>query len=287
MGHSERQPEIKPGEFVGHIGNVEVLHGIDGLVTAFRLAHGAGVLILHNNPQRIAQQLGPSAIRATELPPDDEMISGVSTDAIIAARPDCYRFDTASLGQVPLRTLQVDGVNPVPPEAVANGHFGGLAAGPDWGCGSSREHAALALLGAGIGAVYASSIAPIHFDNLVANGMFAITSRETFQRFMAGDTIAITDLDPSLTEFQRRIVRQGNVLKFMAAWAEGREPIAAIETAARPMTIVERIMTAHMNTKHGFVKPGDAGMLQVDHTLCHDYTTAQIAAMIQQGLGPE
>ncbi len=80
-------------------------------------------------------------------------------------------------------------------------------------------------------------------------------------------------------------MRQGNVLKFMAVWEEGREPIAAIETEARPMTIVERIMAAHMNTKHGFVKPGDAGMLQVDQTLCIDYTTAQIAAMIQEGLG--
>jgi 3-isopropylmalate/(R)-2-methylmalate dehydratase large subunit len=285
MGDSERPQEIRPGEYVAHIGNVEVLHGVDGLVTAFRLAPGAGVLILHSNPQRITQQLGPSAIRATELPPDDKMISGVSTDAIIAARPDCYRFDTASLGQVPLRTLQVDGVNPVPPEAVANGNFGGIAAGPDWGCGSSREHAALALLGAGIGAVYASSIAPIHFDNLVANGMFPITSRKTFERFMAGDTIAITDIDSSLTEFHRRIMRQGNVLKFMQAWAEGREPIAPIETEARPMTIVERIMASHLNTTHGFVKPGDAGMLQVDQTLCVDYTTAQIAAMIQAGLG--
>jgi 3-isopropylmalate/(R)-2-methylmalate dehydratase large subunit len=284
MEHSDRQPQVEPAERVAPIGNVDVVHGSDGLVTAFRLAPGARILMLHTDPQRITQQLRPSASLATTLPPDVDLVSSISTDAIIAARPDCYRFDTASLGRVLLRTFQVDGVQPIPPESIAQGRFGGLAAGPDWGCGSSREHAALALLGAGIGVVYAASIAPIHFENLVANGMFPITSREIFQRFIAGDTISIIDLDPSLTEFQRRIVRRGNVLKFMQAWAEGREPIPSIETAARPMNIVEKIMAAHLDTTHGFVKPDDAGMLRIDHTLCHDYTTAQIADMIQQGL---
>jgi 3-isopropylmalate/(R)-2-methylmalate dehydratase large subunit len=285
MAHADRHHQAEPGELVVHIGNVDVVHGSDGLVTAFRLAPGARVLILHTDPQRITQQLGPLASQAPALPPDADLISSISTDAIIAARPDCYRFDTVSLGRLLLRTFQVDGVHPIPPESVAQGRFGGLAAGPDWGCGSSREHAALALLGAGIGVVYAASIAPIHFDNLVANGMFPVTTREIFERFVAGDTIPITDLDPSLTEFPRRIMRRGNVLKFMQAWAEGREPIPSIETAARPMTIVEKIMAAHLDTTHGCVKPGDAGMLHVDHTLCVDYTTAQIADMIQQGLG--
>jgi 3-isopropylmalate/(R)-2-methylmalate dehydratase large subunit len=71
----------------------------------------------------------------------------------------------------------------------------------------------------------------------------------------------------------------------MQAWADGKEPIDQIETDARPMNIVEKIMAAHMDTAHGFVKPGDAGMLGVTITLCHDYTTAQIDAMIREGLG--
>jgi 3-isopropylmalate/(R)-2-methylmalate dehydratase large subunit len=268
-----------------HVGRVEVFHGIDGLVSGFKLDPSARTLVLYDDAAQIAAQLDPAALHLEQLPPDDAMIRGVSTDAIIAARPDCYQFDTASLGMALLRTLQVGGVNPIPPEAIAKGNFGALAAGADWGCGSSREHAALALLGAGIGAVYAPSIAPIHLDNLIANGMVPFTDRALFERFMQGELITVDDLVPSLTPFQSKIVRRGNVFRFMRAWAEGKEPIDQIETDPRPMTIVEKIMATNMDTANGSVKPGDAGMLRVTTTLCHDYTTAQIDAMIREGLG--
>jgi 3-isopropylmalate/(R)-2-methylmalate dehydratase large subunit len=267
------------------VGRVEILFGLDGLVSGFKLAPLARTLVLYDDAAQIAAQLDPSAPLSGRLPPDDAMIRGVSTDAIIAARPDCYRFDTPSLGKVVLRTLQVGDVNPIPPEAIANGNFGAIAAGSDWGCGSSREHAALALLGAGIAAVYAPSIAPIHLDNLIANGMVPFMDRVLFERFMQGETVTVAELVPSLTPFQRRIMQRGNIFRFMQAWAEGQEPIDQIETDARPMTIVEKVMAANMDTAHGFVKPGDAGMLRVTTTLCHDYTTAQIDTMIREGLG--
>jgi 3-isopropylmalate/(R)-2-methylmalate dehydratase large subunit len=268
-----------------YVGGVEVFFGLDGFVSGFTLDPSVKTLVLYDDAGQIAAQLDPAAPHITQLPPDDAMIGGVSTDAIIAARPDCYQFDTASLGMVVLRTLQVGSVNPIPPGAVANGHFGAVAAGADWGCGSSREHAALALLGAGIGAVYAPSIAPIHLDNLVANGMVPFTDRALFERFMQGELITVAELAPALTPFQRRIMRRGNIFRFMQAWAEGEEPIESIETEPRPMTIVEKIMAAQMDTAHGYVRPGDAGMLRVTTTLCHDYTTAQIDTMIREGLG--
>src|SRR5215469_12415406 len=268
-----------------HIGRVEVFLGSDGLVSGFKLDSSARTLVLYDDAAQIAAQLDPAASHLEHLPADDAMTRGVSTDAIIAARPDCYQFDTASLGMVLLRTLHVGGVNPIPPEAIAKGNFGALAAGADWGCGSSREHAALALLGAGIGAVYAPSIAPIHLDNLIANGMVPFTDRALFERFMRGELISVAELASSLTPFQQRIMQRGNIFRFMQAWAEGKEVIDPIETAARPMTIVEKIMAAHLDTAHGFVQPGDAGMVRVTTTFCIDYTTAQIDALIREGLG--
>ena len=50
-----------------------------------------------------------------------------------------------------------------------------ILAGEGWGEGSSREVAALALFYAGIGIVFAPSIAPIHRQNLINNGMFPVT----------------------------------------------------------------------------------------------------------------
>src|SRR5215469_16351891 len=267
------------------VGRVEVLLGPDGLVSGFKLAPSARTLVLYDDAAHIAAQLDPSARQLPPLPSDDALLRGVSTDAIIAARPDCYQFDPASPGMVLLRTLQVGDSTPIPPGATAKGNFGALAAGSDWGCGSSREHAALALLGAGIGAVYAPSIAPIHLDNLIANGMVPFTDRALFERFMQGAPITVAELAPSLTPLQRRILQRGTIFRFMQAWAEGKEAIDPIETAVRPMTIVEKIMAAHLETAHGCVKPGDAGMLRVTTTLCIDYTTAQIDAMIREGLG--
>jgi 3-isopropylmalate/(R)-2-methylmalate dehydratase small subunit len=54
------------------------------------------------------------------------------------------------------------------PEAAGCGI---LVAGPNFGCGSSREHAAWALLDAGIRAVISTSIADIFFSNALKNGL--------------------------------------------------------------------------------------------------------------------
>ena len=54
-----------------------------------------------------------------------------------------------------------------------------ILAGEGWGEGSSREVAALALLYAGIGIVFAPSIAPIHRQNLINNGMFPVSDRHS------------------------------------------------------------------------------------------------------------
>jgi len=49
-----------------------------------------------------------------------------------------------------------------------------IVAGPNYGCGSSREHAVWAHLDYGIEAVIAPSFGPIFFDNALKNGLLAI-----------------------------------------------------------------------------------------------------------------
>lgn len=54
-----------------------------------------------------------------------------------------------------------------------------LAAGPNFGCGSSREHAAWALQDAGFHVVLAPSFADIFRNNAVGNGLLPVAIAET------------------------------------------------------------------------------------------------------------
>lgn len=71
-----------------------------------------------------------------------------------------------------------------------------IVAGRNFGCGSSREHAPIALGAAGIGAVIAQSYARIFFRNAVATGeLFPVESAQRLvDVFKTGDA-AVVDLD--------------------------------------------------------------------------------------------
>jgi len=98
-----------------------------------------------------------------------------------------------------------------------------LVAGPNFGCGSSREHAPWALLDYGFRAVISSSIADIFRANALKNGLLpVIVDRATHQVLLAspgmrvsidledltlafGDARVSFDIDP----FSRRCLLQG------------------------------------------------------------------------------
>src|SRR5207249_1724846 len=212
------------------------------------------------------------------MPAPAELYSHVSTDAIIKANPDCYYYDDR-LGTLVLRSLGGGGM--VEPGDIRRGGFGMILAGEGWGEGSSREVAALALLYAGIGIVFAPSIAPIHRQNLINNGMFPVTSLPAAKRLASGERVDVKDLIEDFDELSRCVVRYGGLFRFMEARSQGREQDKLIDTAPRPMTIGEKSLAKHMKTRYGAVKPGDAGFMQVDTGFSHDYTTAPADALIR------
>src|SRR5258705_6342311 len=103
----------------------------------------------------------------------------------------------------------------VEPGDIRNGGFGMVLAGEGWGEGSSREVAALALLYAGIGIVYAPSMAPIHRQNLINNGMFPLTDLELARRLAQKQVIPIDEITASFDDLTRRVVRYGGLFRFM------------------------------------------------------------------------
>jgi 3-isopropylmalate dehydratase small subunit len=71
-------------------------------------------------------------------------------------------------------------------EKVARGDF--VVAGRNFGCGSSREHAPRALMGAGVSCVVAESFARIFFRNAINIGLPVIEARLEAKD---GDAIAV------------------------------------------------------------------------------------------------
>ena len=90
-----------------------------------------------------------------------------------------------------LATHAMEGIDPDFPSKVKDGDF--IVAGKNFGCGSSREHAPIALSTCGIKAVIATSFARIFYRNSV-DGAFLLPIEiddETYQKISNSDQLEI------------------------------------------------------------------------------------------------
>ncbi len=83
----------------------------------------------------------------------------------------------------------MEGVRPGFAREIQKGDI--IVAGRNFGCGSSREHAAITLKEAGVGAVVAESFARIFFRNAINLGLPLITCRGISNRVKEGDVLEI------------------------------------------------------------------------------------------------
>ncbi|HSB52335.1 MAG TPA: 3-isopropylmalate dehydratase small subunit [Dissulfurispiraceae bacterium] len=107
----------------------------------------------------------------------------VDTDAIIPAR-----YLNTSDPQELARHVMEDADRDFP-RKVREGDF--LVAGRNFGCGSSREHAPIAIKAAGIQAVVAKSFARIFYRNAFNIGLAIFESPEAADKIREGDAIEI------------------------------------------------------------------------------------------------
>ena len=68
---------------------------------------------------------------------------------------------------------------------------GVIAAGWNFGCGSSREHAVTAMIGAGVRLVVAKSFSRIFFRNAVNNGLAVVMSEDLAAAVRSGDEVEV------------------------------------------------------------------------------------------------
>ena len=146
-------------------------------------------------------------------------VNDIDTDQIIPAR-FLKVTDKEGLGKAAFcdwRYLE-DGETPNPEFILNQPEYRGasvLIAGNNFGCGSSREHAPWALLGAGFKAVISTDFADIFRNNSLKNGLLPIIVDEETQRQL----FSLAEEDPSASvsvdvETQTLTLPDGRALGF-------------------------------------------------------------------------
>ena len=109
--------------------------------------------------------------------------ANVDTDVIIPARY-LSLSEPAELAEHCMEDIDKDFLSRVKPGDI-------MVATTNFGCGSSREHAPLAIKAAGISCIIAKSFARIFFRNSINTGLPLLESDEAVDNIDAGDEIEV------------------------------------------------------------------------------------------------
>ena len=118
----------------------------------------------------------------------------IDTDTIIPSREMKSTGRTGLAGGLFAPWRYTEGRTPDPAFALNQLEFADaqvIAAGANFGCGSSREHAVWALAEWGIRAVIASSFAPIFAANCLRNGLLTVSLPSEVISALAGKHVSI------------------------------------------------------------------------------------------------
>jgi 3-isopropylmalate/(R)-2-methylmalate dehydratase small subunit len=145
----------------------------------------------------------------------------IDTDIIIPGRYLILR------GEDELAEHAMEGLDPEFPKKVSKGDV--IVAGKNFGCGSSREHAPVALKGAGISVVVAESFARIFYRNAINVGLPLLEAKDISKKVSEGDEVDIDmdkgilkDLNTSeefevkgLPDFMLEILNKGGLIPYL------------------------------------------------------------------------
>lgn len=147
--------------------------------------------------------------------------NNIDTDLIIPARY-LSTSDPEELAKYAMQDADPEWV-----DKMKKGDF--IIAGDNFGCGSSREHAPIALKAAGVSAVIAKSFARIFYRNAINIGLPILESPEAAEKIKEGDLIEvdlasgeIKDISTGRTfraqpfpEFMQKIIKAGGLINYL------------------------------------------------------------------------
>ncbi len=145
----------------------------------------------------------------------------VDTDVIIPARY-LNTSDPAELASHCMEDIDAGFVERVKPGDI-------IVAGENFGCGSSREHAPVAIKAAGVSCVVAASFARIFYRNAFNTGLPIVVCPEAAREAEAGDRLRVdvvagrvenltkgaTYAADAYPEFMRELVESGGLLPYV------------------------------------------------------------------------
>lgn len=145
----------------------------------------------------------------------------INTDDIIAARY-LNTTDRVELAKHCMEHIDKNFVKRVKPGDI-------IVAGKNFGCGSSREHAPIAIKASGVSCVIAASFARIFFRNSINIGLAIVESKEASQRIRKGDLVRVNTklgIIRNLTRkescgiekyptFMHRIIKAGGLMNYI------------------------------------------------------------------------
>jgi len=147
--------------------------------------------------------------------------SNVNTDEIIPARY-LNTSDPKELAKHCMEDIDTEFL-----KKAAPGDF--IVAENNFGCGSSREHAPIAIKTAGLSGVIAKSYARIFFRNAINTGLPILESDEAAEKIRTGDKLEVnlargeiknitrgeTYKAQAFPEFMQEIIRKGGLLEYI------------------------------------------------------------------------
>src|SRR5215211_4842904 len=250
-----------------------------------RLKFGGRVLYLTEDVSPIRRQLEEGA--QLEYDPARALMNNISTDEITPGWV-CFYYDE-TLGEYVYVGMREGAVKK---DEVKNGGFAVVVSGLSKGCGSSRETAPYAEVAAGIQLVIAQSIEKIYGQNSQNIGLLTSTDFSLIDRIRRGEEIPLSEFTKGLDPISQDIVSHGGLFNYNKARLAGKVSPPPIETKARPMTIVEKIVARHAFVTAGkigieAVKPGDALFALADVRFSHEYVTPMAESLFKHALGQD
>jgi 3-isopropylmalate/(R)-2-methylmalate dehydratase large subunit len=244
------------------------------------------ILFLTEDPELLKAQLDGKDLA---WDPDRPLIGNISTDELTPGWV-CYYYDE-TLGRYCLVGLRGGHVKA---DAIKNGGFSVIVSGISKGCGSSRETAPYSEMIAGAQLVIARSLEKIYKQNSQNIGLLTSTDFGLVPRILSGEAIPVEEFTRGLDPISASIVEHGGLFAYNKARLAGKVAPPAITTPARPMTLCEKILAAHVivDAKAGqtgvpAVKPGDAFFARADVRFSHEYVTPMAESLFRQGFGPD
>lgn len=141
-----------------------------------------------------------------------------------------------------------------------------IEAGENFGCGSSREVAPIAIKAAGIEKIRAQSFAEIFYRNSINIGLSLEILGEKSEN-------PVVDA----------ITAAGGLMSFNQMRRQGKITIPRSVTQNRPMTLVEKLLAKA--SSNSYVQPGEVVFAQVDLALSHDAVAGPVAKTFYKHYG--